>query len=444
MITLLLKIFIVTWLGLLVYVIVAFVFEMATDPRAMKGKEIGTRPNSWTTGAAPSQQPTMTKAAPTLQKPADTANKGMDDGKSALQKDFDAISKSSKDLLDAISKSNKDMMDTLKRQMDEIKLGTRKDRHHPSLFDISDSNFERTNPEAAQHRVNPKARRSILRAAMADLHAPNIPSRNASGAPTTNRFARLLAENRALASRKGRHGAQQDEDDLKLRGGRQRHELDFILLRSGCAIPSTNAKQSTWPIQKAAVVEVPDNAPPISSGDTSVSAGDDSSMRTGEEPSLTMPVWQAMKPQEISPEDWMDIFMKGRAKAEESPTRTQEKEEKEPLHEGCLFLKMLPAEIRNLIYSYVLTTPIPIRNAGELVEQMAVGLVVLDDPDPSSNLGIDASLMRTCRKIHAETLPVLYGGNTFFFKDVGRLKTFRNQGLVTTQGQLFSSKFKVL
>ena len=47
-------------------------------------------------------------------------------------------------------------------------------------------------------------------------------------------------------------------------------------------------------------------------------------------------------------------------------------------HSGCLFLNLLPAEIRNLIYSYVLTTPVPIRNAGELVEQMAVGLVVAD------------------------------------------------------------------
>ena len=101
----------------------------------------------------------------------------------------------------------------------------------------------------------------------------------------------------------------------------------------------------------------------------------------------------------------------------------------------CLFLTILPAEVRNLIYSYVLTTSAPISNAGELVEQMAVGLIMTDETNPSTTLGIDSTLMRTCHKIYAETVPLLYGENIFYFKNLEHLKTFRNEGLVQIQGQ---------
>ena len=50
-------------------------------------------------------------------------------------------------------------------------------------------------------------------------------------------------------------------------------------------------------------------------------------------------------------------------------------------------------------------------------------------------IGIDSALMRTCRRIYAETLPVLYGENTFHFKNVDMLKKFRNTGLVQIQGK---------
>ena len=50
-------------------------------------------------------------------------------------------------------------------------------------------------------------------------------------------------------------------------------------------------------------------------------------------------------------------------------------------------------------------------------------------------IGVDSALMRTCRRIYAETLPVLYGENTFLFKNVHMLKKFRNTGLVQTQGK---------
>ena len=65
-------------------------------------------------------------------------------------------------------------------------------------------------------------------------------------------------------------------------------------------------------------------------------------------------------------------------RVEENGVAMASERDKKTSHNGCLFLDLLPAEIRNLIYSYVLTSPVPIRNAGELVEQMAVGLIVAD------------------------------------------------------------------
>ena len=56
-------------------------------------------------------------------------------------------------------------------------------------------------------------------------------------------------------------------------------------------------------------------------------------------------------------------------------------------------------------------------------------------------IGIDAALMRTCRRVYAETLPVLYGENIFQFKSVELLKKFRNTGLVQTQGNLAMPRY---
>ena len=67
------------------------------------------------------------------------------------------------------------------------------------------------------------------------------------------------------------------------------------------------------------------------------------------------------------------------------------------------------------------------------MEQTTLGLIAPDESDTSNILAIDATVLRTCRQMYAETLPILYGDNTFFFNTVYALNTFRKEGLATTQ-----------
>lgn len=98
---------------------------------------------------------------------------------------------------------------------------------------------------------------------------------------------------------------------------------------------------------------------------------------------------------------------------------------------GPMFFEKLPLEVRIMIYRCILTTS-PIKRAAESVEQHTRGLIALDETDPSNILAIDARMLRTCRQMYAETLPILYGDNNFCFTNVGALDTFRKEGLATT------------
>ena len=55
---------------------------------------------------------------------------------------------------------------------------------------------------------------------------------------------------------------------------------------------------------------------------------------------------------------------------------------------------------------------------------------------------IDAALLRTCRMIYSEALPMLYGLNTFQFSSGSSLRHFQNQGLSGyPQGMRFTPRF---
>ena len=88
----------------------------------------------------------------------------------------------------------------------------------------------------------------------------------------------------------------------------------------------------------------------------------------------------------------------------------------------------LPPEIRHLIYCQLLLTSKTIRG-GELVKDRRTTVVVPDDRPAAMQLGIDATFLRTCRKMYYEALPILYKDNTFGFSEVSMLKIFRRKGL---------------
>ena len=67
-------------------------------------------------------------------------------------------------------------------------------------------------------------------------------------------------------------------------------------------------------------------------------------------------------------------------------------------------------------------------HSGELVEHAMWGLVCRSDhfrPTP----GIDATILRTCRGVHDEALPILYQENQFLFSQVKSLRAFRTHNL---------------
>jgi len=92
------------------------------------------------------------------------------------------------------------------------------------------------------------------------------------------------------------------------------------------------------------------------------------------------------------------------------------------------FLEILPAELRQQIYRELLHSPRSI-HGGELVEEKATALIIPDTVQAYQILAIDATILRTCRKVYQEALPILYQVNQFGFQDVRSLWAFRSGGL---------------
>lgn len=92
--------------------------------------------------------------------------------------------------------------------------------------------------------------------------------------------------------------------------------------------------------------------------------------------------------------------------------------------EDCLLFIMLPIEIRRLIYKHLLVSTEMISKAHNLISWSQSPLL----NDCIRIHDIDAIFLRTCRKIYNETMPVLYGENTFIFERADEVTAFRDHG----------------
>ncbi|KAL8943595.1 MAG: hypothetical protein Q9216_000960 [Gyalolechia sp. 2 TL-2023] len=80
----------------------------------------------------------------------------------------------------------------------------------------------------------------------------------------------------------------------------------------------------------------------------------------------------------------------------------------------------LPLEIRHMIYRELLVSSAPIKKPHRLV--CSKRNVMLDSIQPIKD--IDSTILRVCRSIYDEALPVLYGQNTFEFAKPRKLRDF--------------------
>ena len=55
-------------------------------------------------------------------------------------------------------------------------------------------------------------------------------------------------------------------------------------------------------------------------------------------------------------------------------------------------------------------------------------MVLIDNYQPVS--GLDATVLRSCRLIYSEALPILYGQNTFEFASANAVSDFQSKGLI--------------
>ena len=93
----------------------------------------------------------------------------------------------------------------------------------------------------------------------------------------------------------------------------------------------------------------------------------------------------------------------------------------------CLFFNMLPPEIRLRIYRYVLVSIYYINQPSERIGMARLHQRSLGTYCPIPD--ISATILRTCRAIYDEALPVLYGGNQFNFSTVKDIVDFKSVGL---------------
>ncbi|KAL8907332.1 MAG: hypothetical protein Q9171_005905 [Xanthocarpia ochracea] len=94
-----------------------------------------------------------------------------------------------------------------------------------------------------------------------------------------------------------------------------------------------------------------------------------------------------------------------------------------------LSFQTLPLEIRHMIYHELLVSATPIRKPHKLVCNKRS--IMLDSLQPVKD--IDGSVLRVCRMIYSEALPVLYGKNTFEFCKPRKLRDFSHAGLDRSQ-----------
>lgn len=102
---------------------------------------------------------------------------------------------------------------------------------------------------------------------------------------------------------------------------------------------------------------------------------------------------------------------------------------------GPLSFQTLPLEIRHMIYHELLQSAAPIRKPHKLVCNRRS--IMVDSTQPVKD--IDSSILRVCRMIYFEAVPILYGRNTFEFGKPRKLRDFSHAGLDRTHPSKLTS-----
>ncbi len=79
-----------------------------------------------------------------------------------------------------------------------------------------------------------------------------------------------------------------------------------------------------------------------------------------------------------------------------------------------------------MIYHQLLTIPETIENVHKHLGSKETALVDNYQPIPR----IDAAILRTCRLIYSEALPMLYGHNTFELSSANAIRSFQSKSLI--------------
>ena len=92
----------------------------------------------------------------------------------------------------------------------------------------------------------------------------------------------------------------------------------------------------------------------------------------------------------------------------------------------CSLFSAVPTEIRHMIFYHLLTTPEPIEKPHKHLGSKETALLDNYKPIPQ----IDSAILRTCRMIYFEALPILYGQNTFEFSSANAIRSFQSKSLI--------------
>ena len=79
-----------------------------------------------------------------------------------------------------------------------------------------------------------------------------------------------------------------------------------------------------------------------------------------------------------------------------------------------------------MIFHHLLTTAEPIEKPHKHLGSKETALLDNYKPIPQ----IDSAILRTCRMIYSEALPILYGQNTFEFSSANAIRSFQSKSLI--------------
>ncbi|KAL9138039.1 MAG: hypothetical protein Q9175_000737 [Cornicularia normoerica] len=92
----------------------------------------------------------------------------------------------------------------------------------------------------------------------------------------------------------------------------------------------------------------------------------------------------------------------------------------------CPLFSAVPVEIRHMIFHHLLTTAESIEKPHKHLGSKETALLDNYKPIPQ----IDSAILRTCRMIYSEALPILYGQNTFEFSSANAIRSFQSKSLI--------------